>query len=61
MPSSFLRNWEGGKQPWLKEVENQVKPIVWAAGSPGKAKQAFPVKADLRPGEGPPHKRQYPL
>ena len=51
---------ERGKQLWLEEIENQVNPIVWAAGRPGRAKRASPVKADLKPGAGTPGRRQYP-
>ena len=63
MPGSSLWNpWEEeGKQPCLKEIENQINPIAWAAGRPKNAKWTSSVKVDLKPGAGTPNNRQYAL
>ncbi|KAK4806144.1 hypothetical protein QYF61_001067 [Mycteria americana] len=37
----------------LEEVVNVVTPLVWASKKPGRAKNATPVKTELKPGAQP--------
>lgn len=52
---------EEEKLPWPEEIKNHVNPILWTAGRSESVKWASPVKAYLKPKEGTPTKRQYPL
>ncbi|KAK4810760.1 hypothetical protein QYF61_007734 [Mycteria americana] len=44
-----------------EEVLNAVIPLVWASKIPGRAKNATPVKTELKPGAQPVRKKQYPI
>ncbi|KAK4810523.1 hypothetical protein QYF61_004486 [Mycteria americana] len=44
-----------------EEVLNAVIPLVWASKIPGRAKNATPVKIELKPGAQPVRKKQYPI
>ncbi|KAK4806237.1 hypothetical protein QYF61_013381 [Mycteria americana] len=44
-----------------EEVLNAVTPLVWALKTPGRAKNATPVKIELKPGAQPVRKKQYPI
>ncbi|CAM4719119.1 unnamed protein product [Lepidochelys kempii] len=43
--------------PW----EDQVYPVVWASGIPGKATHQTPITIQLIPGKGPVQVKQYPI
>ncbi|CAM5105420.1 unnamed protein product [Natator depressus] len=43
--------------PW----EDQVYPLVWASGIPGKATHQTPITIQLIPGKGPVQVKQYPV
>ena len=60
VPTEIQREPEDA-QLWPEEMKNQVNPIVWAAGRPGRAKPTSPIRVDLKPGAGIPSKKQYPL
>ncbi|KAK4810906.1 hypothetical protein QYF61_013314 [Mycteria americana] len=44
-----------------EEVLNAVIPLVWASKIPGQAKNATPVKTELKPGAQLVRKKQYPI
>lgn len=43
----------------IPEVSDAVIPLVWASKVLGRAKNAIPVKIELKPGVAPVRKRQY--
>ncbi|XP_039356416.1 protein NYNRIN-like [Mauremys reevesii] len=47
--------------PEWSQWEDQVFPLVWASGVPGKAAHHTPIKVQLLPGKGPVRIKQYPI
>ena len=47
--------------PKIEEIISQVYPGVWAAGTPGRAKNAIPIAVELKEGISPARQKQYPL
>uniref|UniRef100_A0A8C4Y677 ribonuclease H n=1 Tax=Gopherus evgoodei TaxID=1825980 RepID=A0A8C4Y677_9SAUR len=47
--------------PEWSQWEDQVFPLVWASGVPGKAAHHTPIKVQLLPGKGPVQIKQYPI
>uniref|UniRef100_A0A452H1Q3 ribonuclease H n=1 Tax=Gopherus agassizii TaxID=38772 RepID=A0A452H1Q3_9SAUR len=49
------------QDPEWKQWIDQVYPLVWAVGIPGKATHVTPITVQLLPGKSPMRIRQYPI
>lgn len=52
---------DAGPKNWPEEIENRVKPLVWAGEVPGKARWVKPEVIQLKSGAQPVSIKQYPM